>query len=253
MNNMIKVIIVEDEASSAESLKRILREHAHDVQVIAETESVAEAITLILSLKPDLVFLDIHLTDGLGFDVISRCSYRDYRVIFLTAHDNYAVTAFRYNAIDYLLKPVDTQQVLEALDKARQNPIVSSHFEERFMELAGGMRGNERKRIALPSFEGLTMVNITDIVHCSSDGNYTTFYTIKGKKILVSRSIKEYDELLSPFNFFRVHQSHLVNLAYVEQFLKEDGGTLVMADGSRIDVSRRRKDLLLEALMRFGI
>ena len=253
MNSMIKVLIVEDEASSSESLKRILHEHAHDVQVVSETDSVVQAITLIHSLKPDVVFLDIHLTDGLGFDVISRCTYRDYRVIFLTAHDNYAVTAFRYNAIDYLLKPVDTLQVLEALEKARQNPIVSSHFDERFMALASGTQSSERKRIALPSFEGITMVNISDIVHCSSDGSYTSFFTLKGKKIVVSRAIKEYDELLSPFNFFRVHQSHLVNLAYVEQFLKEDGGTLIMADGSRIEVSRRRKDLLLEALTRFGI
>lgn len=249
---MINVLIVEDEVSSSESLKRILQEHAHDVRVIAETDAVVEAITLIHSLKPDLVFLDIHLTDGLGFDVISRCTYRDYRVIFLTAHDNYAVTAFRYNAIDYLLKPVDTLQVLDALEKVRQNQKVSTHFDERFLALANGSQTTEHKRIALPSFEGITMVNIRDIVQCSSDGSYTTVYTLKGKKIVVSRPIKEYDELLTPYNFFRVHQSHLVNLAFVEQFLKEDGGTLIMVDGSRIEVSRRRKDLLLEALLRQG-
>lgn len=250
---MINVLIVEDEASSSEALKRILIQQVRDVRVLAETASVNEAITMIHSLKPDLVFLDIHLTDGLGFDVINRCTYRDYKVIFLTAHDNYAVTAFRYNAIDYLLKPVDALQVVDAIEKVRQIPSVSAYFNERFLALATGSHSTDRKRIALPSFEGITMVTISDIVHCCSDGSYTTFFTIKGKKIVVSRPIKEYDELLSPYNFFRVHQSHLVNLIYVEQFLKEDGGTLIMTDASRIEVSRRRKEPLMGALMNLGV
>jgi two-component system LytT family response regulator len=129
---------------------------------------------------------------------------------------------------------------------------VSSAFEERFRTLLTNNQ-SDRKKIALPSFEGITMLNINEIVHCSSDGSYTTFYTIKGKKIVVSKPIREYDELLSPHNFFRVHQSHLVNLSYVEQFLKEDGGTLIMTDSSRIEVSRRRKDLLMEILLKNGL
>ena len=130
-------------------------------------------------------------------------------------------------------------------------PTMLTAFEERFKALVTNTQ-HDRKKIALPTLEGVTMLNINDIVHCDSDGSYTTFYTINGKRFVVSRSIKEYDELLSPYNFFRVHQSHLVNLNYVEQFLKEDGGILVMSDASRIEVSRRRKDLLLEILMKNG-
>jgi two-component system LytT family response regulator len=249
---MIRIIIVEDEQSCSESLKRILNQNAPDAMVVAETDSVTKAIELIQGLRPDLIFLDIHLTDGLGFEVLTNTNYREFKVVFLTAHDNYAITAFRYNAIDYLLKPVDAVQVLEALERVRHQPMVSSAFEERFRTLLTNNQ-SDRKKIALPSFEGITMLNINEIVHCSSDGSYTTFYTIKGKKIVVSKPIREYDELLSPHNFFRVHQSHLVNLSYVEQFLKEDGGTLIMTDSSRIEVSRRRKDLLMEILLKNGL
>ena len=246
---MIRVVIVEDESSCCDSLKRLLQQNAPDVEVIGDTDSVAEAVDLIQSLRPDLIFLDIHLTDGLGFEVLGRTKYREFKVVFLTAHDNYAITAFRFNAIDYLLKPIDPLQLQETLDRVRQQPSLFPTFEERFQSVMNSNQP-ERKKIALPTLEGITMLNISDIVHCSSDGSYTTFYTIKGKRIVVSRSIKEYDELLSPYNFFRVHQSHLVNLNYVEQFLREEGGVLIMSDSSRIEVSRRRKDLLIEILLK---
>ena len=142
---MIRIIIVEDEQSCSESLKRILKQNAPDAVVVAETDSVTKAIELIQGLRPDLIFLDIHLTDGLGFEVLTNTNYREFKVVFLTAHDNYAITAFRYNAIDYLLKPVDAVQVLEALERVRHQPMVSSAFEERFRTLLTNNQSDRKK------------------------------------------------------------------------------------------------------------
>jgi two-component system LytT family response regulator len=244
---MIRAIIVDDEPQFRENLLDIIRIHAKDIEVVAVAGSVAEAVAQIHLLRPQLLFLDVHLTDGLGFDVLEKVNYRDFRIIFTTAHDNYAITAFRFNAIDYILKPVDTGLVIEAIDRVRKQPLFSSGNDERYKDLLNKNQ-LERKKIALPTLEGITMLNIQDIIRCASDGSYTTFFTVGGRKIVVSRSIKEYDELLTPSNFFRVHQSHLVNLNFVEQFLREDGGTLIMVDGSRIEVSRRRKEQLIQLI-----
>ncbi len=247
---MIRAIIVDDERHFRENLISIIKVHAKDIEVVAEAGSVAEAVLLIQQERPQLLFLDVHLPDGLGFDVLEKINYRNFRIIFTTAYDNYAITAFRFNAIDYILKPVDAELVIEALERVRKQPLLSLGSEDRLKDL---LNKNllERKKITLPTIEGITILNINEIIRCTADGSYTTFYTVGGRKIVVSRSIKEYDELLAPFNFFRVHQSHLVNLNFVEQFLREDGGTLIMVDGSRIEVSRRRKEqltLLIQSL-----
>jgi two-component system LytT family response regulator len=248
---MIRTIIVDDEKHCRDELRAILKTAVPDVEVVAEASGVEDAVNMIQRFHPELLFLDVSLSDGLGFDVLEKVNYRHFRVIFITAHDQYAIRAFRFNALDYILKPAAIDSVSEAMAKVRIQPLFSSGFEERFESL---MNKNQhtRKKIALPAFEGITMVTISDIIRCSSDGSYTTFYTIKGHQIVVSHSIKEYDELLTPLNFFRVHQSHPVNLNYVTQFLKEDGGLLVMEDGSKIEVSRRRKEALIEVLLKTG-
>lgn len=242
---MIKTILIDDEASFRHVLADMIRQFTPDLEVVAQAGSVKEAAEAIQLLKPQLLFLDVHLTDGTGFDLLQRIGYRDLRVIFTTAHDSYAITAFRFNAIDYILKPVDLQQFLEAVQKVRNQPLLSADKNERYFISAANA---ERKKIALPSHEGITLVNIESIIRCESDGSYTTFVLMGGQKITVSRAMKEYDELLTPKGFFRVHQSHLVNLNQIRQFLREDGGTLIMSDSSRIEVSRRRKDLLVQAI-----
>lgn len=243
---MIKAIIVDDEPHFRENLKTIMRLQATDIEVVAEAGSVAEALQKITQHNPQLLFLDVHLPDGLGFDILKQLGSSNYKVIFTTAHDNYAITAFRFNAIDYLLKPVDPEMLIEALNRVREQPFLNSGLDERLKDVLS--KPSERTKISLPTLEGITMLNIQDIIRCESDGSYTSFFTTKGRRIVVSRSIKEYDELLTPYRFFRVHQSHLVNLQYVEQFLKVDGGTLIMSDGSQIEVSRRRKDQLLQLI-----
>lgn len=243
---MIKAIIVDDEPHFRENLKAIMRLQATDIEVVAEAGSVAEAVQKITQHNPQLLFLDVHLPDGLGFDILKQLGASNYKVIFTTAHDNYAITAFRFNAIDYLLKPVDPEMLIEALNRVREQPFLNSGLDERLKDVLS--KPSERTKISLPTLEGITMLNIQDIIRCESDGSYTSFFTTKGRRIVVSRSIKEYDELLTPYRFFRVHQSHLVNLQYVEQFLKVDGGTLIMSDGSQIEVSRRRKDQLLQLI-----
>ncbi len=244
---MIKTILIDDEPAFRHVLTDMIRHYTPDLEVVAEAGSVKEAAEAIQFLKPQLLFLDVHLTDGTGFDLLQRIGHRDLRVIFTTAHDSYAITAFRFNAIDYILKPVDLQQFLEAVEKVRNQPLLSADKSERYF-IAPGSTAHMRKKLALPSHEGINIINTESIIRCESDGSYTTFVLAGGQKITVSRSMKEYDELLSPSGFFRVHQSHLVNLNQIRQFLKEDGGTLIMTDGSRIEVSRRRKDLLLQLL-----
>lgn len=244
----MKAIIVDDEKSCREILGRILSANHPEIEVIAEAASVAEAIVLIKHLKPGLVFLDVQLQDGLGFDVLEQVEIKDFKTIFVTAHDSYAIRAFRFNALDYILKPVAPVQVAEAIQKIKTETFQFDDLEERFKALLDNRR-NEIKKIALPALEGITMLNISDIIHCVSEGSYTVFHTLNGRSVMVSRPIKEYDELLAPYNFFRVHQSHLVNLNFVAKFLKEDNGLLVLEDGSRIEVARRRKELLMQVLL----
>ncbi len=244
---MIKTILIDDEPAFRHVLADMIRLYTPDLEVVAQASSVKEAAEAIHLLKPQLLFLDVHLTDGTGFDLLQRIGYHDLRVIFTTAHDSYAITAFRFNAIDYILKPVDLHQFLEAVEKVRNQPLLSADKSERYF-MTPGNAASERKKIALPSHEGISIINTESIIRCESDGSYTTFVLAGGQKITVSRSMKEYDELLTPSGFFRVHQSHLVNLNHIRQFLKEDGGTLIMTDGSRIEVSRRRKDLLIQVI-----
>lgn len=244
---MIKTILIDDEPAFRHVLADMIRHYTPDLEVVAEAGCVQEAAEAIQLLKPQLLFLDVHLTDGTGFDLLQRISYRDLRVIFTTAHDSYAITAFRFNAIDYILKPVDLQQFLEAVEKVRNQPLLSADKSERFF-ITPGNAIVARKKLALPSHEGINIINTESIIRCESDGSYTTFILAGGQKLTVSRSMKEYDELLTPSGFFRVHQSHLVNLNQIRQFLKEDGGALIMTDGSRIEVSRRRKDLLIQLI-----
>ncbi|HQQ13556.1 MAG TPA: LytTR family DNA-binding domain-containing protein [Bacteroidales bacterium] len=244
---MIRTILIDDEPAFRHVLADMIRHYTPDLEVVAQAGSVKEAAEAIHLLKPQLLFLDVHLTDGTGFDLLQRIGYRDLRVIFTTAHDSYAITAFRFNAIDYILKPVDLHQFLEAVEKVRNQPLLSADKSERYF-ITPGNANVVRKKLALPTHEGINIINTESIIRCESDGSYTTFVLAGGQKITVSRSMKEYDEMLTPSGFFRVHQSHLVNLNQIRQFLKEDGGTLIMTDGSRIEVSRRRKDLLLQLL-----
>ncbi len=241
------VLIVDDEADARSVLKSYLADYCPNHHLAGEAANVLEAFRKIRELKPDLLLLDIQMADGEGFDLLDMFSSHPFHVIFTTAHDEFALKAFKYSAVDYLLKPIAPEDFVRALEKAELK-----HSQDQLFHLMKMMEGKGKKesfdKIALPSQDGLTILSLKEITHLESDGCYTTFYAKDGQRTVVSRSIKEFEELLPDDQFFRVHVSHIVNLDFVKKYLKEDGGYAVLQNGLKIPIARRRKEEFLEML-----
>jgi two-component system LytT family response regulator len=245
---MIRAVIIDDEEEGRNTVNNILTQYCNYVSVVGQADGVAKGKDLILSKQPELVFLDIQMADGTGFDLLEQLPKVEFRVIFVTAYDQYALRAIKYSALDYILKPIDPQQLIDAVNKFK---VLESNFNimaEQIKTLFGFKSGFEK--IALPTSEGLRFVKVEDIIRCESDNNYTNFFLKNGEKVLVTKTLKDYEETLSDSNFIRIHQSHLINLAYVERYIKGEGGSVVMSDGSEVEVSRRRKETFLEKMGR---
>lgn len=243
---MIRAVIIDDEQSSRDTIFNILQNYCDHVEVVGQAQNVAEGLALIGKTNPDVVFLDIRMPDGTGFDLLEKVPRIDFQVIFVTAYDQYALKAIKFSAIDYILKPVDPQMLIEAVGKIRVSNV---DFDEMNKKINILLRNrNSFERITLPTFEGYKFVNIKDIIRCEADSNYTNFYLNSGEKVLVTRTLKEYEDNLSGMEFIRVHQSHMVNLKYIDRYIKGDGGTIVMMDGSEVEVSRRRKEEFLRRM-----
>lgn len=243
---MIRAIIIDDEQESRNTVFNILKGFCPNVEVAGQAANVKEGLQLIAGEKPDVVFLDIQMPDGTGFDLLEKVENLHFQVIFITAYDHYALKAIKFSALDYILKPVDPNQLIAAVEKIKTNNTSYDDITRRIHTLLRNK--NSFERITLPTFEGFKFVNLKDIIRCESDSNYTHFYLNTGEKILVTRTLKEYEETLSDMNFIRVHQSHLVNTRYVDRYIKGDGGTVVMVDGSEVEVSRRRKEEFLRRM-----
>jgi len=242
-------MIVDDEPAARDALRNLLHANCPGVFIVGEAGSVGEALELLEEKSPDLLLLDVEMEDGTGFDLLDRISKLQFNVVFTTAHNDFAIRAFRYNAIDYLLKPVDPDELAAAVHKARQNRT----YEVLERQIANLLTTTSEKlfdRITLYTGDGPVFAKTNDITRIESYGNYTFVYLAAGERCLVSRNLKEFEEMLPAPLFFRLHQSHLVNLAFVKKFLKEEGGYALMHDGAKIPVSRRRKDAFLEALMK---
>lgn len=250
---MLKAIIVEDEKNSQLLLKAMIEQFTEGVEIVAIAGSVAEALKAIEAHKPDLVFEDIELPDGDGFQVLEKAVNPTFDVIFTTAYNEYAIKAFKYAATDYLLKPIDMEELQHAVARVvekRQHisalPISEKkelNQKESFDVLLQQIRHPQQtlKRIVLPTATGFTVVDPIDIIRCESDRNYTYIFLSDKRRILVSKTIKEYEEMLEPFNFFRIHQSHLINLHCLKNYIRGRGGSVELTDGTMIDVSARRK------------
>lgn len=244
---MLSTIIVDDEPLYCETLSLLIKKHCPEVQVAACCNSGTEALACIQQLKPALVFLDIKLPGMDGFELLEQLSPFQFDVIVISGYDDYAVKAFQYNVVDYLMKPVDTMQLLGAVHK------VHLRLEERIHEQIAQLiqkvdRLNHHGQIALPTFEGLQMVNIDNIISCASHSNYTKVHLKKGPKLVVSKTLGDVEDLLKDYPFIRVHHSYLVNINEIDKWIKMDGGHLVMSDGSMIDVSRHKRDILIKKL-----
>ena len=246
---MLKTIIVDDEQHCINRLGDLLLAHRKVVQVTGSYQSYHQALDAIRNSGPDLIFLDVQLGDKTGFDLLKALESIDFDIVFTTAFDKYAVEAFRFSAVDYLLKPIDAEKLKGAIQRLQGKvsaKVLSKKIETLFYNLQ--QDENRSKRIAIPTAEGLTFIEVNDIVRCQSDVNYTNIFNKNGQKITVSRTLKQFEELLDNHNFFRVHKSHLINLSCIKKYNKGKGGTITMIDGPEIEVSMRRKDPFLQRL-----
>lgn len=243
---MIKALIIDDENRTRELIAKMIHSFGLNVEALPIGENVESGIAAIEENHPDIVFLDIQMPDGTGFDVLNRVSERNFEVIFITAHEEFAIKAIKFSALDYILKPVDPSELRAALERAVET-IGHKKEEVQFETLNFNMH-SPKKRLVLKTQESVHVVELDHIIRCEADRNYTSFYLIEGKKILVSRTLKEYETLLSSSNFLRVQQSHLINLNFVDRYDKGDGGCVVMKDGSEVPLSPAKRDIFFKIL-----
>lgn len=244
---MLRAIVIDDVDLIRNKNIDLIKTHCLNVAVIAEANSVEAGVAMIKKLIPDLVFLDIEMTDGTGFDLLQQLKPISFKVIFITGHDNFAVRAFKVSAIDYLLKPLDPIELVEAVKKAELS-LSKEMFDVKLNNLFSNIeRPKDLQKIILKTQDKLHSVNIKDIVRCESFKNYTTFFLFDGQKIVVSTTIKEYELMLTPFNFFKTHQSHLINMNYFDFYLKSDS-VIVLKDKSQVPLATRKKDEFFQLL-----
>lgn len=244
----MKAVIVDDEAPVRNTISSLLTESFPDITVSATAGSVAEGFAAVTEHQPDILFLDIELPDGLGFDLLKKVSPVRFRTIFITGHQEYALDAIKVSALDYILKPVDQDELRSAVVRARE---IINHEEEqlKILALIENMKGKKvLKRIILKTSEALQIISVSDILRAEADSNYTHFHLAGGKHIMVSRTLKEYEAMLSGTELIRVHQSHLVNLNFIDKFFRHDGGYILMKDGTSIPVSPNLKQRVLQAI-----
>jgi len=244
---MITALIVDDEKNSCETLQSLLTDCCLDVSVVKYCQTIDEAVKAVELHHPDVVFLDINMKGENGFDLLERVKTIDFEIIFTTAFSEYAIKAFKFSAIDYLLKPIDVDELRAAVERVIKRKKAEAPTRYEYLRQNLKMSDGQHFKLALPSSEGLTFIKISDIIYCEADSNYTTFFLTDGKKIIVSHTLKEYEEILSDYRFFRIHHSYLVNLDAIKQYVRGDGGHVVMINGAALDVAKRRKEQFLKA------
>lgn len=242
-------IIVDNEMPHIRHLKNLLAESFPNYNLLAECESVPDGVKAIKQLHPDLVFLDIEMPPLTGFDLLKEFREQNFEVIFTTSHNEYAIQAIKFSALDYLLKPFEEADLREALQKfesKKHKDDTRKQYENLLNNLQ--QQPNQNKRITLASINGMEFYKMEEIIRCESDNAYTTFYLTDNRKVLVSKPLKDWEELLEPFHFCRVHNQHLINLMHVKKYVKGEGGIAIMSDGKEVDVSRRKKEDFMSKL-----
>ncbi len=242
---MITALLVDDEKKNRDSLKKLLTEYCPAVDVIGEASSVEEALAFFKKQRPQLVFLDVEMPKGSGFDLLRQVDKIDFKIIFVTAHSHYAIKAIRFSAVDYLLKPVDTDDLIEAVRKASEEKSVNT--DEHYKGLLNNLNSSNSYKLAIPIKDGFAFLAPDEIIRLQADGTYTHIYT-STEKYTGTKNIKEYEQLLADQNFFRSHNSHLINLKHVKRFSRLDGYFVHMSDSSVAEISRRKKEEFIEMM-----
>ncbi len=248
---MIRAILIDDEISNLENLQNLLEKHCPQVTIMATVQNVSDAVNCVEKYSAQLVFLDIQMGDETGFDVLKQLPKRNFEVIFVTAYDHYGIQAVKFAALDYLLKPIDIEELINAVNNAEHKlatQLQTSQLDFLLQQLK--KTDTNVSTIALQMQTEIRYVALSAIIRCEADNTYTYFFLANGERILVSKSLKEYADLLRPNGFLRTHQSHLVNPKYVKSWLKEDGGILLLTSGEKIPVSKPNKETVKQALQR---
>ena len=249
---MIKALIIEDELHNRNNLRVLLEKYCMQVEVAGIAADAPEARELIGRLQPELIFLDVQLPGKDGFELLQELGTYDFEVIFVTAFSEYGIRAIRFSAIDYLLKPIDIQELVSAVARAagRIAQKQENHNLRNLLFNHQNIRNRQDHRIAISSVKEMRLVAVQDILRCQSENSYTFFYLCNGEKIISTTPIAEYEELLAGYGFIRCHQSHLVNRKYVRSLLRNDGYSLLMEDNNTVPVSRQKKDWVKTELLR---
>ncbi|MEO8770471.1 MAG: LytTR family DNA-binding domain-containing protein [Ferruginibacter sp.] len=248
---MIKAIIVDDEQHCIDRIEKLLKEnHSDTIEIAGSFKTVKDGIKAIQTLEPELVFLDVQIHDRTGFDLLRECGDINFKLIFTTAYDKFAIQAIKFSAIGYLLKPIDADDLKEAIDKAANTSIAHTRSMAKVIE-TNFNQGSPKKKITIPSGNELIFLNIDEIIRCHSDVNYTTIYKKDKQKIVVAKTLKEFEEMLQEYHFFRIHNSDLINLSCIKSYNKGKGGSVILNDGTELEVSTRRKDDFLKAMAEY--
>ncbi|MEP6846893.1 MAG: LytTR family DNA-binding domain-containing protein [Panacibacter sp.] len=243
---MLTAIIIDDEMKGRIALKQKLNDYCTDVQLAGEAENGVEGIKLIEKMQPDIVFLDIEMPRMDGFEMLHRLAEKNFHIIFTTAYDQYAIKAIKYAAFDYLLKPVDIDELKLAVSKIYTQQQI--HTGKKLELLDQNLHKNNFNKIAISTLEGLLFFNVSDIIHLEANSNYTNIYFSNRPKLIASKTLKDFEELLPADIFFRTHHSHLINLNFIKKYIKGDGGQIELQNGDYVDVSRRKKEEFLKVI-----
>ena len=249
MEELIKTVLIDDDKSSILALKTMLESHFPKVKIMGTGTTVAEGVSLIDTVHPELVFLDINMPDGEGFDVIEKVSFHGFQVIFITAFDKYAVRAFEFSALHYLVKPITHAGIKAAIERYKDNK--DENINNKLTILKDTLK-NKNEKIIIPSTDGLNIVNLGDIVRLEADDVYTMFYMTDGKRFVASKPLNNYERILEDLPFSRVHSKHLINLMYIKRYIKGKGGSVIMEDNTEVEVSVRKKADFIEKLKNFA-
>lgn len=246
---MIKAVIIDDEIAIQEMNSRLLSDYFPEIELVGLADSIKSGVELITRQNPDLVLLDIELTDGTGFQLLQKLQPYNFKVVFITGFDSFAIKAIKFSAIDYILKPVNETEFQQAVQRAVELINKNENTQPQVEVLMNSFKKEfKNKKLVLRTSESLHIINISDIYFCKSDNSYTTFFIRGQKPVIVSKSIKEYEELLSAYNFIRPHQSYLVNMDAIACIDKTDGGFIILNDKTEIPLSKRRKQAVMDKL-----
>jgi len=252
MKTKLKTVIIDDEPDAVNFIHSIIKEYCPALEVIGIAHNAPEGAAIIRDKSPDLILLDVEMPHGSGFDLLAEFPEKSFDVIFITAFNHYAIKAIKFSAVDYILKPININEFIEAIEKVTEKRNSLTRPNNNFQTLLENLNSSTPAKLAIPTSDGMEYLNTKEIIRIEADRSYSWFHLTGKRKVLVSRNLKEYQDMLNDRNFFRSHNSHLINLEHVKKYIRSDGGAIEMTDGSQVPISRTRRDLFLKHMGRYA-